>query len=288
MVDTLISILFSGVAFATVLYLISVGLSITMGLLGIANLAHGSFAMAGGYIALALVSRLEVDFFLAVAIAAVAVAAISVVLERLIYAPIYAAGELEQVLLTIGLIFVSIAVAHFFFGPLPMTVATPPILRDQITIGWRSFPAYRLFLIGFGIVVFFALWFAIERTSLGARIRAAVDNRAMAEGVGINTRALFTVVFALGSALAAIGGALGSEVIGLTPFYPLEYLVYFLIVVAVGGLGTVSGPAFAALLLGFGDSACKILIPGFGAFFIYAAMFLILLVRPKGLFGRKS
>jgi branched-chain amino acid transport system permease protein len=228
-----------------------------------------------------------VDFFLALAVAAVAVAAISVVLERLIYAPIYAAGELEQVLLTIGLIFVSIATAHFVFGPLPQTVAVPPVLREQVDIGWRSFPAYRIFLIGFGIAVFFVLWFAIERTGLGARIRAAVDNRTMAEGVGINTRILFTVVFALGSGLAAIGGALGSEVIALTPFYPLEYLVYFLIVVSVGGLGTVSGPAFAALLLGFGDSACKILIPGFGAFFIYVAVFLILLARPKGLFGRK-
>lgn len=286
MIDTLVSILFSGAAFATVLYLVSVGLSITMGLLGIANLAHGSFAMAGGYIAFALVNRMGIDFFLALAITAIAVAAISVVLERLVYAPVYAAGELEQVLLTIGLIFVSIAIAHFFFGPLPTTVAVPPVLRGQIDIGWRSFPAYRIFLIGFGIAVFLALWFAIERTGLGARIRAAVDNRAMAEAVGINTRSLFTIVFALGSALAAIGGALGSEVIGLTPFYPLEYLVYFLIVVSVGGLGTVSGPALAALLLGFGDSACKILIPDFGAFFIYVAVFLILLVRPKGLFGR--
>lgn len=287
MIDTLVSILFSGAAFATVLYLVSVGLSITMGLLGIANLAHGSFAMAGGYVAFLLVNRMGVDFFLALAIAAVIVAAFSVVLERFVYAPVYAAGELEQVLLSMGLIFVSVAVAHFFFGPLPMTVAVPPVLRGQIDIGWRSFPAYRLFLIGFGIAVFSALWFAIERTSLGARIRAAVDNRAMAEGVGINTRILFTIVFALGSALAAIGGVLGSEVISLTPFYPLEYLVYFLIVVAVGGLGTVSGPAFAALLLGVGDSACKILVPGFGAFFIYVAVFLILLVKPRGLFGRK-
>ncbi len=287
MIDTLVSILFSGAAFATVLYLVSVGLSITMGLLGIANLAHGSFAMAGGYVAFLLVNRMGVDFFLALAIAAIVVAAFSVVLERFVYAPVYAAGELEQVLLSMGLIFVSIAVAHFFFGPLPMTVAVPPVLRGQIDIGWRSFPAYRMFLIGFGIVVFFALWFAIERTSLGARIRAAVDNRAMAEGIGINTRILFTIVFALGSALAAIGGALGAEVISLTPFYPLEYLVYFLIVVAVGGLGTVSGPAFAALLLGVGDSACKILVPGFGAFFIYVAVFLILLVKPRGLFGRK-
>jgi branched-chain amino acid transport system permease protein len=286
MADTLISILFSGAAFATVLYLVSVGLSITMGLLGIVNLAHGAFAMAGGYIAFTLVNRLGVNFFLALAVAAAAVAVVSVVLERLIYAPVYNAGELEQVLLSMGLIFASIAVAHFVFGPLPLAVNVPPSLQGQINVGWRSFPAYRLFLIAFGVAVFIALWFAIERTTLGARIRAAVDNRAMAEGVGINTRVLFTVVFALGSALAAAGGALGSEVVALTPFYPLEYLVYFLIVVAVGGLGTVGGPALAALLLGFGDSACKILIPGFGAFFIYVTVFIVLLFRPNGLFGR--
>lgn len=286
MTDTVISILFSGAAFATVLYLISVGLSITMGLLGIANLAHGAFAMAGGYIAFALVNRLGVNFFAALLAAAAAVAAISVVLERLIYRPVYDAGELEQVLLSMGLIFASIAIAHFAFGPLPLAVNVPASLQGQVDIGWRSFPAYRLFLIAFGLCVFVALWFAIERTALGARIRAAVDNRAMAEGVGINTRVLFTVVFALGSALAAVGGALGSEVVALTPFYPLEYLVYFLIVVSIGGLGSVSGPALAALLLGFGDSACKILIPEFGAFFIYVAIFLVLLVRPNGLFGR--
>ena len=286
MTDTLISILFSGAAFATVLYLISVGLSITMGLLGIANLAHGAFAMAGGYIAFTLVNRLGVNFFVALAVAAAIVALISVILERLIYAPVYSAGELEQVLLSIGLIFVSVAVAQFAFGPLPLAVNVPSSLQGQIQLGWRSFPAYRVFLIGFGAVVFVMLWFAFERTGLGARIRAAVDNRAMAEGVGINTRTLFTIVFAIGSALAAIGGALGSEVVALTPFYPLEYLVYFLIVVAVGGLGTVGGPALAALLLGFGDSACKILIPGFGAFFIYVVVFLLLLLRPNGLFGR--
>lgn len=286
MADTLVSILFSGAAFATVLYLVSVGLSITMGLLGIANLAHGAFAMAGGYIALVLANRLGVNFFLAGALAALAVAILSAVLERLVYSRVYDAGDLEQVLLSMGLIFVSIAIAHYVFGPVPMSVTPPLILSGQVDIAGRSFPAYRVFLIGFGLVVFVLLWFGIEKTSIGTRIRAAVDNRAMAEGVGINTRTLFTFVFALGSALAAIGGALGSDVIAFTPSYPLEYLVYFLIVVAVGGLGTVRGPAFAALLLGLGDSACKILFPEFGGFFIYVAVFLLLLVRPKGLFGR--
>lgn len=284
--DTLVSILFSGAAFATVLYLVSAGLSITMGLLGIANLAHGAFAMAGGYAAFVLINRIGFNFFPAIALAALSVGAFSAVLERLVYARVYDAGELEQVLLSMGLIFISIAAAHYFFGPLPMTVNPPGFLRGQLIYGAHSFPTYRVFLIFVGLTVSLGLWLGIERTGLGARIRASVDNRMMAEGIGINTRNLFTVVFAIGSALAALGGALGSEVVAITPFYPLEYLVYFLIVVAVGGLGTVSGPAFAALLLGFSDSACKILMPSFGAFFIYVVVFLVLLVRPKGLFVR--
>jgi branched-chain amino acid transport system permease protein len=284
--DTLVSIAFTGAAFAMVLYVISVGLSITMGLLGIANLAHGAFAMFGGYVAYGLVNQAGVSFLPSLLAAALSIAAISVVLERFVYARVYSAGELDQVLLSIGLIFVSIAVAHFAFGPLPLAIELPGALRGQMDFGWRAFPAYRVFLIGIGLAAFAGLWFGVERTGLGARIRAAVDNRDMAEAVGINTRRLFTLVFALGSALAALGGALGTEVIALTPGYPLEYLVYFLIVVAVGGLGSIKGPFFAALLLGFGDAACKILIPQFGAFFIYVSVFLLLLWRPAGLFGR--
>jgi branched-chain amino acid transport system permease protein len=270
-----------------VLYLVSVGLSITMGLLGVANLAHGAFAMGGGYVAYTLVSRLGFDFFSSLAIACVAIGIISVVLERLLYVRVYAAGELEQVLMSIGLIFVSIAGAHLAFGPLPTTIDLPTGLRGQFAIAGHSFPAYRVFLIALGLLVFVVLWFGIERTSLGARIRAAVDNRGMAEAVGINTRNLFTIVFALGSALAAFGGALGAEVISLTPSYPMEYLAYFLIVVSIGGMASVKGPLLSALLLGIGDSACKFYVPEFGAFFIYFAVFFILLVRPEGLFGRK-
>lgn len=283
--DIVISILFSGAAFATVMYLVSVGLSITMGLLGIANLAHGAFAMAGGYIAFALINRLGLDYYAALALTAVIVGVVSALLERGVYSRVYNSGELDQVLLSMGLIFVSIAVAHFCFGPLPVTIQPPEALRGQLQLGAHNFPVYRTVLIGVGVTVFVVLWIGIDRTRVGARIRAAVDNRVMAEGIGINTPALFTTVFALGSAIAAIGGVLGSEVIPITPSYPLEYLIYFLIVVAVGGFGTVSGPAAAALLLGFSDSACKILIPDFGAFFIYVAVFLLLLVRPKGLFS---
>jgi branched-chain amino acid transport system permease protein len=269
-----------------VLYIVSVGLSITMGLLGIVNLAHGAFAMAGGYIVYTLVDQAGYGFFWSLVAGSILVGLLSVVLERLLYSRIYKAGELDQVLLTIGLIFVAVAVAQFAYGPLARSVALPAFLNGQADLGWRSFPTYRLFLIAVGCVVFLLLWFGIERTDVGARIRAAVENPAMAAAIGIDTGRLFTVVFGIGSALAALGGALGAGVMALTPSYPLVYLVYFLIVVAVGGLGSVKGPFFAALLLGLGDSACKILVPEFGAFFIYVAVFLLLLVRPNGLFGR--
>jgi branched-chain amino acid transport system permease protein len=284
--DLLLSILFTGTAYAMVLYVISVGLSITMGLLGIANLAHGAFAMAGGYLLITLLSQLALPFGVALALAALIVAAASIVLERLLYARVYKAGEFDQVLLSVGLIFVASAIAQYVYGPIPVTVTVPKQLTGHIDFGLRSFPVYRIFLIGVGVAIFVALLFVIEWTNAGMRIRATVDNRAMAEAVGINTRTLFSVVFAAGSALAAVGGGLGGDMIAITPGYPLENLAYFLIVVSIGGLGTVSGPFVAALLLGIGDSACKIIAPQFGAFFIYLSLFGFLLLRPGGLLNR--
>jgi branched-chain amino acid transport system permease protein len=284
--DILLSILFTGTAYAMVLYIISVGLSITMGLLGIANLAHGAFAMAGGYLLITLLNRFAIPFGPSLVLAAAIVAAVSVVLERVLYARVYKAGEFDQLLLSMGLIFVASAVAQYVYGPIPLTVAVPAALSGKLALGLRTFPLYRIFLIATGIAIFVTLLLVIERTNTGMRIRATVDNRAMAEAVGIDTRKLFSVVFAAGSALAAIGGGLGGDMIAITPGYPLENLPYFLIVVAIGGLGTVSGPFVAALLLGIGDSACKIVAPQFGAFFIYLSLFGFLLVRPGGLLNR--
>lgn len=269
-----------------VLYIISVGLSVTMGLLGIANLAHGAFAMAGGYLLITILSRFSIPFPIAVLAAASIVAAVSIVLERLLYSRVYLAGEFDQVLLSMGLIFVSSAIAHFIFGPIPQNVAVPDSLTGRLDLGVRVFPLYRVLLILTGVSIFFALLLTIEKTNVGMRIRATVDNRAMAEAVGIDTKRLFSTVFAVGSALAAIGGGLGGDMIALTPAYPLENLAYFLIVVSIGGLGTVTGPFLAALLLGIGDSACKIAAPQFGAFFIYLSLFAFLLMRPGGLLNR--
>jgi branched-chain amino acid transport system permease protein len=281
-----VRIAFHGLAYGMVLYLISVGLSVTMGLMGFVNLAHGVFAMAGGYLVVTLAARLGVPFLPAVAASFVLVALASVVLERALYARLYGADELDQVLFTIGLVFMAVATAKFLYGPLPQAVPLPDWLRGQVAVGGRQFPAYRIFLIVGGAVVVTALWAGLERTRLGAQIRAAVDNRRMAQSVGIDTRLIFSATFALGSGLAALGGGVGAELLAVSPFYPMEHLVYFLIVVAVGGLGSIRGPFFAAILLGVSDTACKYLLPELGAFFIFAATLGLLLWRPQGLFGR--
>ena len=281
-----VSIAFHGMAFAMVLYLVSVGLSVTMGLMVFVNLAHGVFAAAGGYFMTSLMTRYGVAFPVALGAATVAVAALAVPLERFLYRPLYGADELDQVLMTMGLVFMSVAVGKFFWGPLAQPFQPPPALSGQVDLGFRTFPTYRSFLIVSGAVLVTALWLGLERTQFGAQIRAAVDNRRMAQSVGINTSRLFTLAFALGSGLAALGGGIGAEILAIEPSYALDNLVYFLIVVAVGGLGSIRGPFFAALLLGISDTGFKYLLPEFGAFFIYALTMAMLLWKPRGLFGR--
>src|SRR5689334_18047348 len=271
-----------------VLYVIAVGLSVTMGLMGFVNLAHGVFAMAGGFLLSYSMARFGVPFPLALLIAFLLVAAISVVLERSLYSRLYAAGELPQVLFTIGLIFASVALARFVYGTASAPVFLPGYLTGQVHVLGRDFPTYRVFLIAFSSLLIVLLWFSVERTRWGAMVRAAVDNRAMAQSIGINTRLLFTLTFALGSGLAGLGGALGADILPVHWSYPQEHLVYFLIVVAVGGLGSLRGPFVAALLIGIADTACKYWIPEFGAFLVYAATIAILLWRPQGLFGVRT
>jgi branched-chain amino acid transport system permease protein len=285
--SSLVSVAFHGTAFGMILYVISVGLSVTMGLMGFANLAHGVFAMAGGYVLTSMISRFGVPFPLALAIAFALVGAGSIVLERLLYSRLYGAGDLEQVMFTIGLIFIAVAVARMIFGTLQQPVLLPDYLTGQFPLLGRDFPTYRVFIIAFSAVMVGILWFGVERTRWGAMVRAAVDNRAMAQSIGIDTRKLFTLTFALGSGLAGLGGALGAEIIAIQPTYPFENLVYFLIVVSVGGLGTLRGPFVAALLIGIADTAIKYWYPQYGAFLIYVATIAALLWRPAGLFGRQ-
>ena len=284
--QALISIVFDGLAYGMLLFIIAVGLSITMGLMGFINLAHGAFAMAGGYATVSLTQSLGVPFPWALVIAFLLVGGASVVFERVLYARLYSASELDQVLLSIGLVFMAVAAFTFFYGPAPQRVAVPDYLSGQIDLGLRAFPTYRVFLIAVGLGLMAMLWLLFERTLIGARVRAAVDNRRMAQSVGIDVEALFTWTFAFGSGLAAVGGGLAVDIVGLSPTFAIQYLVFFLIVVTVGGAGSLWGAFIAALILGFLDNAGKYLWPDGGAFFIYIATVALLLRKPDGLFGR--
>jgi branched-chain amino acid transport system permease protein len=281
-------ILLGGLSAGTVLFIVSVGLSVTMGLMGFVNLAHGAFAMFGGYVIVLSMNRAHFGFAAALALGFAATAAISVVLERTLYRRLYRASELDQVLFTIGLIFIFIAGAIIVVGPESQTLQLPAALRGQINLGFLQYRTYSIFLIVIGFLIGFGISLAFERTRIGAQIRATVDNRRMAESLGINVDRLFTITFAFGSGMAGIGGGLGAEFLGLDPQYALKYLVYFLIAVSVGGLGSVMGVYYASLILGVLDFVLKLYLPKGGTIFIYALTILLLLWRPQGLFGKKE
>jgi branched-chain amino acid transport system permease protein len=259
-----------------------------MGLMGFVNLAHGAFAMFGGYIIVLAMNRAHFNFLVALALGFLGTAALSVILEQSLYRRLYRAGELDQVLLTIGLIFIFMATLTILVGPQSQPLQLPSELGGQINLGFMQYRTYSVFLIGVGLLIVLAIWLAFDRTRIGAQIRATVDNRRMAESLGINVDRLFTITFAFGSGMAALGGGLGAEFLGLDPQYALKYLVYFLIAVSVGGLGSVVGVYYASLLLGTLDFVLKVYLPKGGTIFIYVLTILVLLWRPQGLFGRKS
>jgi branched-chain amino acid transport system permease protein len=270
------------------LFLISVGLSVTMGLMRFINLAHGVFAMTGGYLVVTLALRWNVDFFVALPLAFVAGAVLGLILERVLYRHLYRRGPLDQVLLTVGILFVATAIAIYCFGSQQQPVALPEVVRGRIDVAGVELSRYRLFLIGAGIVITIALVFGLERTRLGARIRAAVDRQSTAEAMGIRVDRVFQATFAIGGGLAALGGALGIDVLGLDPNFAQRYLVYFLLVVVVGGPGSIVGTLIAALLLGTADVAGKYYVPQVGAFVIYVAMIVLLFLFPHGLLSKRS
>ena len=284
----MIGVLFDGIAYGSLLFLVSVGLSVTMGLMNFVNLAHGAFAMAGGFAAAVAMNRFGVPFLATLPIAFAFGALIGAVLERALYRRLYRASHLDQVLFSIGLTFMAVATATWIFGSSQQLVRIPEALRGQVSFAGVDFGVYRLFLIAMVAAITALLGILVARTRFGARVRAAVDDAEAARGLGIDVDRIFSVTFALGSGLAALGGALGIEVLGLDAAFALKYLVYFLIVVAVGGAGTVRGPLVAALVLGVIDVAGKYYMPQAGAFAIYAAMVALLLIFPAGLYGRRA
>ena len=282
-----LGVLVDGLAYGMLLFILSVGLSVTLGLMNFVNLAHGSFAMLGGYVTVTLMHRLGWPFLGTLPVAFLAAALASLVLERLLYRRLYRASDLDQCLLTIGIVFISVASAAYVYGTTQQPIQTPPYLRGAVRVLGLTVGAYRLFLIGTALGITLVLVGALEYTRFGAQVRAAVDNQRMARGLGIDVDRVFALTFALGSGLAGLGGALAIEIVGLDPAFAFTYLVYVLIVVSVGGLGSIGGSLAAATLLGISDVAGKYYVPQLGAFLIYLVMIGLLMWRPAGLFARR-
>jgi branched-chain amino acid transport system permease protein len=288
MLGNLIGVLFDGIAYGSLLFVISIGLSVTMGLMNFVNLAHGAFAMVGGYACVLLMTRAGVPFIATLPVAFVVAALVGIVLERTLYQRLYKATHLDQVMFSIGLVFMAVAAATWLFGPSQQPVRLPEFLRGQVQVAGLGLGAYRLFLIAVVAVVTVALHITMTRTRFGAQVRASVDNAVASAGLGINVNRVFGVTFALGSGLAGLGGGLGIDVLGLDPTFPFKYMVYFLLVVAIGGAGTIKGGLVAAMILGIADVAGKYYVPQIGSFIIYFLMVALMIAFPAGLYGRKA
>jgi len=284
----MLTILFDGIAYGMLLFVLACGLSVTLGLMNFVNLAHGAFAMAGGYITLVLVNRGGVPFAAGLAMAFVVTALIGVLLERTLYVHVYGKSPLEQVLFTIGLVFMSVAAVDYVMGSQQVFIQIPSALEGRFEIFGIGIGRYRLLIIFICGLLTLALQMTLSNTRFGSRLRASVDDARVARGLGINVNAVFTLTFAVGSGLAGLGGALGAEILGLDPTFPLKYMVYFLIVVTVGGTSSITGPFAASLVIGIADVAGKYYVPKFGAFVIYTIMIIVLILRPQGLFARAA
>jgi branched-chain amino acid transport system permease protein len=287
MLSSLAGVLFDGFAYGMLLFLLSVGLSVTLGMMNFVNLAHCSFAMVGGYATVSLMGKLGWPFLATLPMAFLAAGLVSILLERILYRKLYRATDLDQCLLTIGIVFISIAAYAWFYTTEQQSIQVPEYLQGSVQAMGMTFAAYRLFLIATGLAVLGLLVFLVERTRFGAQVRAAVDNQRMARGLGIDVDRAFMFTFALGGGLAGLGGALSIQIVGLDPTFALSYLVYVLIVVAVGGLGSIGGSFAAATVLGISDMAGKYYFPWLGAFLIYLVMVALLMWRPAGLFGKR-
>ena len=280
------TILFDGFAYGMLLFVLACGLSVTLGLMNFINLAHGAFAMLGGYVTAILMSRWQVPFFLCLPAAFLAAAAVGLVLQRTLYRQLYRRSPLDQVLFSIGIVFMAMAAADYLMGSEQQIIQLPDYLRGRVEVLGVGIGIYRALIIVICGVLVLALQGVLAYTRFGSRLRAAVDDPRAARGLGIRVDTVFAATFAVGSGLAGLGGALGAEILGVDPTFPLKYMIYFLIVVTVGGTSSLTGPFLAALLLGIADVAGKYYVPAFGSFVIYTVMIVVLLLRPQGLFAR--
>jgi len=284
----MLTLLFDGIAYGMLLFVLACGLSVTLGLMNLINLAHGAFAMAGGYALVILVNNYGVPFWAALPLAFVVSALLGLVLEKTLYVHVYRKSHLDQVLFTIGLVFMAVAMADYTMGMTQVFARVPPELQGQLQVFGIGMGRYRLLIIAICGALALGLQYVLVHTRFGSRLRAAVDDQRVARGLGINVGHIFTLTFAFGSGLAGLGGALGTEILGLDPAFPLKYMIYFLIVVTVGGTSSITGPFLASLLLGIADVAGKYYVPKLGAFVIYTIMIVVLIWRPQGLFTRTA
>jgi branched-chain amino acid transport system permease protein len=284
----MLTILFDGIAYGMLLFVLACGLSVTLGLMNFVNLAHGAFAMAGGYITLILVNRAGVPFFAGLVIAFAVTAVLGALFERTLYVHLYSKTHLDQVLFTIGLVFMSVAAVDYVMGSQQVFIQIPSVLQGRFELFGIGIGRYRLLIIIVCGILTIGLQLILSGTRFGSRLRASVDDARVARGLGINVNRVFTLTFAFGSGLAGLGGALGAEILGLDPTFPLKYMVYFLIVVTVGGTSSITGPFVASLLIGIADVTGKYYVPKFGAFVIYTIMIVLLLLRPQGLLARAA
>ena len=284
----MLTILFDGIAYGMLLFILACGLSVTLGLMNLINLAHGAFAMAGGYALVILVNQFGVPFWAALLAAFVVSALLGLVLEKTLYVHVYRKSHLDQVLFTIGLVFMAVAMADYTMSMTQVFARVPPELQGQLQVFGVGMGRYRLLIIVVCGALALGLQYILVHTRFGSRLRAAVDDQRVAPGLGINVGRIFALTFAFGSGLAGLGGALGTEILGLDPTFPLKYMIYFLIVVTVGGTSSITGPFLASLLLGIADVAGKYYVPKLGAFVIYTIMIVVLLWRPQGLFSRAA
>jgi branched-chain amino acid transport system permease protein len=284
----MLTLLFDGIAYGMLLFVLAVGLAVTLGLMNFINLAHGAFAMAGGYVTVLAMERVGIPYLATLPLAFVITAIMGAVAERLLYRRMYRKPHLDQVLFSIGLVFMAVAAIDWWLGSQPQNIRLPAFLQGRFEIGDVGIGRYRLFIIAVCAVITIALQWVLSRTRFGSRLRAAVDDPRVASGLGIDVDRVFLLTFAVGSGLAGLGGALGAEVLGLDPTFPLKFMIYFLIVVSVGGTTTITGPLLAALLLGVADVLGKYYVPKLGAFIVYSLMIVILLWRPQGLFAPRG
>jgi branched-chain amino acid transport system permease protein len=288
----MLTLLFDGVAYGMLLFVLSLGLAVTMGLMNFINLAHGAFAMAGGYVLVVLMQRMGWPFLACLPAAFVVTALVGAGLERTLYRPMYGKPHLDQVLFSIGLTFMAVAAVDYVMGSSQVNVQTPPWLQGRIELGsgnlMLGMGRYRLFIVAVCVALALGLQAILNGTRFGSRLRAAVDDPRVAAGLGIPVDRVFLVTFAFGSGLAGLGGALGVDILGLDPSFPFKFMVYFLIVCAVGGTSSITGPLLAALVLGIADVFGKYYVPKLGGFVVYVLMIAILLWRPQGLFTREG